>query len=145
VSLSGSNEIFAVSNSSWNSVIGAGGSLEPEIEPITSTNIQFAGKCPVGHAGVEVLVEAPAGPGVVSIHGGVRLELHLVFVGTAAASELPVHSEAPGDALRGQVMGAGKGRRVRIAVLGGWGNTTSVPVGTEAGSSGDTSGDRSES
>ena len=95
MSLSGSNEIFAVSNSSWNSVIGAGGSLEPEIEPITSTNIQFAGKCPVGHAGVEVLVEAPAGPGVILIHVLVRLELHFILVGAAAASELTIHGQTP--------------------------------------------------
>jgi len=65
--------------------------------------VEHALDVPDGLAGVEILVEASAGPAVLCGHVLRGLEFHLVLISAAAASEFAIDSQAPRNVLRGKV------------------------------------------
>jgi len=88
---------------------------------VHSSTVLCAGVFSLGLAGVEIVIEASAGPGVVLVICWVGSEFRLLLIGTAAASELTVDDETPRKVLAIKVTYTRGKERVRVAVLsGGW-------------------------
>jgi len=114
-----------------------GGPDRGEYWGVRSSTVLCAGVFSLGLAGVEIVIEASAGPGVVLVICWVGSEFRLLLIGTAAASELTVDDETPRKVLAIKVTYTRGKERVRVAVLSGGWYATRVTIGAHHLSGGD--------